>query len=76
MTADESRRAAELFEAALDRDPADRAAFLDQACGENRALHAEVEALLAADAKAEGFLESPIRPSSEIFRQMALVASA
>src|SRR5262249_13195743 len=38
-----------IFLAALDKgSPAERAAYLDQVCGDNRPLRAEVEALLAA----------------------------
>jgi len=51
--------AEQLFEAALDLDPADRAAFLDRECSANAELRQEVEALLAADADAGSFLEHP-----------------
>ena len=53
--------AAEVFEAALDLKPAERDAFLDRACAGNQALRNKVATLLAADARAEGFLESPLR---------------
>ena len=59
MGIDPSQRAAELFKAALARDPGDRAAFLSQACRGDETLRAEVEALLAADAQADGFLDPP-----------------
>src|SRR5262249_51764533 len=36
---------------------AERAAFLDRACGEDRALRAQVEALLIADARTGGLLD-------------------
>ena len=48
-----------IFQAALARDPADRAAFLDAACAGNAAVRAKVEALLAADEEAQSFIESP-----------------
>jgi len=48
-----------LYDAALERAPADRAAFLDDACGENSALRNEVESLLDFENAAEGFLEKP-----------------
>jgi len=48
-----------LFLAALDRDTDERASFLDDACGDDPALRAEVEALLATDVDADGFLETP-----------------
>jgi WD40 repeat protein/serine/threonine protein kinase len=59
MTTHSDRDAARIFEAALEREPKHRAAFLDAACGGDRALRAEVESLLEADGKAEGFLEPP-----------------
>ena len=43
--------------------PADREAYLDQACAGNSGLRAEVEALLEASADAGHFLESPPRRS-------------
>jgi len=52
--------AAELFEAALDLDPLERADFLDKACADDASLRAEVESLLAADEKAAEFLEPPL----------------
>ncbi len=58
MNAEPSRKAEELFHAALDRDPAERAAFLDKACGGDRALGKEVESLLAARDKSYDFPES------------------
>jgi non-specific serine/threonine protein kinase len=48
-----------LHQAALDRQPDARAAFLDQACSGDEALRREVESLLAYQAAAEPFLESP-----------------
>ena len=45
-----------LFEAALDRPPAERPAFLDAACAGDTALRGEVERLLAADEEGAGFL--------------------
>jgi serine/threonine-protein kinase len=47
-----------LFAAALDRPPAERAAFLDAACGDDAALHAAVARLLAARGASETFLET------------------
>jgi serine/threonine protein kinase len=38
-----------IFAAALEREPAERAAFLDQACGGDEQLRREVESLLAHD---------------------------
>src|SRR5262245_56624546 len=50
----------ELFLNALDiRTPKQRGAYLDQACGGNAELRAQVEALLSASANAGSFLEQP-----------------
>ncbi len=51
-----------LAEAAGKTDPAQRTAFLDKACGDDRELRAEVERLLAAHEQAGSFLESPLMP--------------
>jgi len=47
----------ELFHSALECEASGRAAFLAAACGPDTSLRMEVEALLAADDKASGFLE-------------------
>lgn len=59
MDTPDSNPVIDAFEAALEYAPAERKAFLDEFCGGNRALRVEVESLLKADAKAEGFLEPP-----------------
>ena len=48
-----------LFAATLQKPPADRAAYLDQACADDPALRERVEALLRAQEAAGSFLESP-----------------
>jgi WD40 repeat protein/serine/threonine protein kinase len=48
-----------LFAAALQQPPADRAAYLDQACGDDPAVRQRVEALLRAQAAAGDFLQAP-----------------
>jgi eukaryotic-like serine/threonine-protein kinase len=50
----------ELFGAALELDPRERAAFLGRQCKGDRELREEVEALLDADARAGSFLQHPI----------------
>ena len=51
---------------ALERPPAERGAFLDQACVEP-AMRREVESLIAADEEAEStFLDRPAIPSKEL----------
>src|SRR5438876_1171272 len=48
-----------LFESALERDPGEWAAFLEQACAEDEELRRELESLLAAHQKLGDFLVSP-----------------
>src|SRR5262245_4369843 len=48
-----------LFFAALERGPADRAAFLDRACGGDAGLRARIEQMLAAQSHLGGFLDPP-----------------
>ena len=48
-----------LYQAALEREPKERSAFLDQACsGDNEVRH-EVESLLALEQPAANFIEAP-----------------
>ena len=49
----------EIFEAALARPAAERAAFLDQACAGDQSLRQEVESLLKSYGEAESFMETP-----------------
>jgi non-specific serine/threonine protein kinase/serine/threonine-protein kinase len=53
-------RAHELFDAAVDLAPRERAALLDERCADNEALRREVEALLEADAQSSSFAEEPV----------------
>jgi serine/threonine protein kinase/TolB-like protein/Tfp pilus assembly protein PilF len=48
-----------LFHSALEREPAERAAFLDEACGGDESLRQQVEVLLAAHEEAGSFIERP-----------------
>ena len=53
-------RTESLFSAALAiESPEERARYLDQACGGDALLRAQLEELLAAYPRAERFLESP-----------------
>jgi Tol biopolymer transport system component len=58
--AERRRRVEHVCDAALDRDPRDRAAFVVAACGGDEALRREAEALLAHAQTADGFLAAPI----------------
>jgi hypothetical protein len=59
MTPERWQQVRAVMEQALELAPAERSAFLDQACRGDAALHREVEALLRIDAGATGFLEPP-----------------
>jgi eukaryotic-like serine/threonine-protein kinase len=48
-----------LFHAALERESAERAVFLGEACGDDQTLRKEVESLLASHHQAGSFIESP-----------------
>ena len=49
----------ELYHEALEREPGERRAFLEQACGDDLALRREVESLLGYDERAAYFIETP-----------------
>lgn len=60
MKPDRWRKVDELFEAALDREPEQRAAFLDQACGSDSALRREVETMLDCENRAQDFIKTDV----------------
>jgi eukaryotic-like serine/threonine-protein kinase len=49
----------EVFEAALERGPLERATFLSQACAGDDGLRKQVESLLASEEQARSFIERP-----------------
>src|SRR4030095_2399448 len=59
MTPERWQQIKALLESALQRDPLERNAFLDEACRGDNDLRAEVAALIESHAKAESFIESP-----------------
>lgn len=59
MAAIDRQRVKDLFLAALELRPGDRAPFLETECNGETELRAEVESLLAASEEATGFLERP-----------------
>lgn len=58
MTPARYQQIGDIYIAALELEPDQRAAFLDQACGGDYSLRQEVESLLASDRGAEGFISS------------------
>src|SRR5262245_32786196 len=62
MDSERYRRLVEVFAAACEKPDAERPAFLDAACANDRSLRVEVEKMLRADEKQDAMLdESPIR---------------
>ncbi|HET9166691.1 MAG TPA: serine/threonine-protein kinase, partial [Candidatus Angelobacter sp.] len=59
-------RIKELFGAALELDPSERAAFLRDACGEDENLKAEIESLLAAHDQCDLLSSSPWQEHSSL----------
>src|SRR5262245_17486422 len=59
MSPDRWEQIQELYHAALELEPSQRAAFLKEACREDEGMDREVEVLLASHAKAESYLETP-----------------
>jgi hypothetical protein len=59
MEAERWQRVERLYHAALERDPACRAVFLQESCGGDVALRREVEEMLALTQRHAGFLERP-----------------
>src|SRR3984893_12079522 len=59
VTPERWQRVKELFEAALERAPEERAAFLNQACSDDEVVRRELESLLAAHDEAFSFMNTP-----------------
>ena len=59
MTPDRWKRIEDLLQSALEREPEDRAAFLDAACAGDEVMRKEVESLLASSEQVQSFIESP-----------------
>ncbi|MET0555854.1 MAG: protein kinase [Vicinamibacteria bacterium] len=59
MAAPDWQRVKDVFQATFARAPAERAAFLDEACAGDAGLRHEVESLLASHQEAGGFLSGP-----------------
>src|SRR5689334_7690839 len=65
----------EIFQAAMDRAPSERAGFVSDACAGDQELRKVVEALMSSDGRSGTFLDSPayeaaaemlVRPKSEL----------
>src|SRR5262249_21085412 len=58
MTPERWKQVDQLLQEALEREPAERAAFLDRACGDDGELRREVESLLGFHGRAESSMEA------------------
>ena len=59
ISRDRWERVESVYHAALERDPDSRAAFLDEACGDDVELRSEVDSLMKFDGPAAKFIETP-----------------
>ena len=59
MQSDGWEKCTDIFNAALERAPGERSAFLEQECAGNEELRRRVDFLLKFDSQSEGFLETP-----------------
>lgn len=64
MTQQRWKQVREIFDSALDKSTADRSAYLDEACGADEGLKAEVLNLLKSFVGHADFLEKPVAPSA------------
>ncbi len=60
MTSDRWQEVKTILERVLEKEPAQRFAFLEAECGDDRELREEVESLLVTEAEAGGFLARPL----------------
>ena len=59
MKAERWKQVNDLFQSALERAPAERAAFLDEACRSDESLRRELGSLLSSYERSENFIELP-----------------
>jgi len=59
MTSERWQKVKEIFQAALNRAPAEREVFVSDACGGDEELRKEVESLMSSDGRSGTFLDSP-----------------
>src|SRR5207248_10534278 len=58
MTPERWQQLKQIFQSALERNPAERSAFLNQACADDPALRSEVESLIASHDQAGDSIEA------------------
>jgi hypothetical protein len=72
MSPERWQRVDRILQEALERDAAGRAAFLEQACGDDRSLRDEVEAFLAVDGAAQKAIAGAVQRSIDSFHDEQL----
>ena len=60
MNTERWRQIDELFQNAVELDPARRADYLEQACAGDHALRSEIESMIASDSSGWSFVEAPV----------------
>ena len=60
MTPERWRVVKDVFDAAVQQHEFPRSTYLDRACGDDSALRAEVDAMLASDDGADGFMQDAL----------------
>jgi len=76
LRGDSWERVQEIFLAAADLRPSERAAYLDSACRDDAGLRLEVESLLEEDATAEGSLDAAIQTEAANLLEERLLVGA
>ncbi len=71
LSPDRWQQVEQLFQSALELDPAGRAAFLAKACGADEALRHEVESLLVYQAAAGGLIQGAIHEAAGLLANTA-----
>jgi serine/threonine-protein kinase len=76
MNAEKWKKVEAIFESAIERDPAERAAYLDEACGRDAALRREVESLLAHQQPTGRFMPTLVHEAAKIVARDRSAASS
>jgi hypothetical protein len=67
MTSERWKQIEAIFESALERAPQERAAFINQACGEDASLRQEIESLLAHQQPTGQFISTLVHEAAKLF---------
>ena len=74
MTPERWKKIESLFESALERDPAERATFLDEACANDPSLRREVESLLAHQQPTGRFIPTLLHDAARLIPKQETVS--